>query len=313
MKRDRLRAHALGQALLQRGFERPLLVLAHHDDEISVAGLLQRLGPAARILWVTNSDGRYFDSDLEPAAYADLRKAEGLRSAAAAGLPAEQTACLDFSEVAIYSALGRLQADATAVEAVLPLFERMRDAVRDRVLQLRPDLVLTLAWQGGQPEHDLVHLCTRLAVDALARESGRPPLLLHFPAYEYTYAWAARFNPLYRGRRMRIQLTPAERRLKWAMVQAYPSQVSLFRYFRWAFRFVLRPAALLTGGPRSLEDFFAEEEFGPVPADIDYTARPHRFDWLNYMFDDYEGTPITFDGSIRPLVRVLRPAAGDRR
>ena len=298
-------AHERGEAFLRRDkpFERPLCLLAHHDDEIGVAGLLQRLGSKARVVWLTNSDGRYFDSDLEPAAYAQLRKAEGLAAVGQISLPAEQTGCLDFSEVDIYRHMSELHTDPGCLERVRPFFEQIRQAVRQTVFDLRPDLVITLAWQGGQPEHDLTHFFTHLALVDLEKKTVHRPTFLHFPAYEYTYALAMRFHPLYRGQRLRLQLSGAEMERKRRMIEAYPSQVNLFRYFRWAFALVFFPLGLLTGGPRSLEQFLAIEEFGPVPRDLDYSAPPHIFDKLTYMFDDFEGVPVTYRGSIQPLVR----------
>ncbi len=303
--------YASGDALCARldRFERPLYLLAHHDDEITTAGLLQRLGARTRIAWLTNSDGRYFDSRLEPPAYGELRKAEGVAAVARIGIPAQQTRCLDFSEVEIYRRLSQLHAGAASPASVRPFFQAIRAAVRDLVFELQPDLVVSLAWQGGQPEHDLTHFFTRLALDDLERQTGRRAEFLHFPAYEYTYALAARFHPLYRGERLRIRLSPAELEAKLGLIAAYPSQVNLFRYFRWAFRYLFWPLGLLTGGPRTIEQFLAIEEFGPVPAGLDYTARPHALDALTYMFDDFEGVPVTFRGSIRPLVNdfLARP------
>ncbi len=286
-------------------FQRPLFLLAHHDDEISLAGLLTRLGPRTRIVWTTNSDGRYFDSELDPPAYGELRKAEGLKAAAIAGLPADHTRCLDFSEVEIYRRLGQLHSGEAVVLDVKPFFNDMRRAVSEAMAEIQPDLVVTLAWQGGQPEHDLTHFFGRLAIDDLERETGRRPTFLHFPAYEYTYALAARFHPLYRGARMRIRLSEEELATKLEMVQAYPSQVNLFRYFRWAFRYLFWPLGLVTGGPRTIEQFLAIEEFGPVPDKLDYRDRPHALDSLTYMFDDFEGEPVTFERCIRPLVEAF--------
>lgn len=309
MDRFHQAAFERGRSLLeQQGpFARPLFVLAHHDDEVTTAGLLQRLGPAVRIVWVTNSDGLYFESSHPPPVYGRIRKAEGIRSARAAGIPEDHTACLDFSEVEIYRRLSGLHAGTASVHEVLPFFSGMRDAVRDAVLQTRPDIVVTLAWQGGQPEHDLTHLFTRLALDDLERETGERPAFLHFPAYEYTILLAMRFHPLYRGPRMRIRLTPGELQIKQDMIRAYPSQEILFGKFRQVFRYLVRPASRILGGPRSIEQFLSVEEFGPVPAGLDYTANPHWFDFFSYMFDDFEGTPVTYTGSIRPLVRALLP------
>ncbi len=289
-------------------FARPLYLLAHHDDEIGVGGLLQRLGPGAGVVWVTNSDGRYFDSQLDPPEYGELRKREGVRAVGTMGIPESQTRCLDFSEVEIYRRLSELHSGKSTVQDVLPFFSEMREAVRKVVFEIRPDMVVTMAWQGGQPEHDLTHFFTRLALRDLEAEIGHRVWFYHFPAYEYAYALALRFHPLYRGTRIRLRLTPAELAKKHELIQAYPSQVSLFKYFRWAFTFLFRPLGYLRDGPKTLDEFLAIEEFGPVPDSIDYTAGPHLFDFLTYMFDDFEGTPVTFAGSILPPSAKARQA-----
>ncbi|RLB53509.1 MAG: hypothetical protein DRI34_13325 [Deltaproteobacteria bacterium] len=283
------------------GFERPLFVLAHHDDEIPTAGLLQLLAERARVVWTTNSDGLYFESDLDPASYGELRKQEGLRSVALAGVEAGRTACLGFSEVEIYRRLSRLHSGAESVAAARPFFQQLRDAIREQVLEFRPDAVFTLAWQGGHPEHDLVHFFTSLAIADLVASGHPRPEFFHLPAYEYTILVAMRFHPLYRGERIRLRLGPRQLDCKLRMIAAYPSQVRLFNDFRKVFRYLVTPLGTISGGARSVEQFLAVEEFGPVPS-IDYRRPPHLFDYFTYMFDDFEGVPVTFSRSLRPLV-----------
>ncbi|MBL6975330.1 MAG: PIG-L family deacetylase [Deltaproteobacteria bacterium] len=297
--------YQLGEELSSRlgDFERPLYMLAHHDDEIATAGLMQRLGPNVQAAWVTNSDGLYFESDLTPEKYGQVRKAEGIRSVGTIDIPESNTRCLDFSEVEIYRIMSRLHAGECRMDDVQPFFEGMRQAVRDTVFETRPDMVVTLAWQGGQPEHDLTHFFTWLAVREFEADTGRKVEFFHTPAYEYTILVALRFHPLYRGTRVRLRLTEGELRKKMQMIQAYPSQVRLFDDFRKVFRWIGRPAGFLTGGPGTMEDFLSIEEFGPVPTDLDYTAAPHLLDFFTYMFDDFEGVPVTFKRSVRPIVK----------
>lgn len=283
-------------------FRQPLYLLAHHDDEVPTGGLLQRLGQRTQVVWVTNSDGLYYEGTLTPKEYGELRKAEGLVSVGAAGVPAANTRCLDFSEVEIYRRMAMLTKKAP-MEEVKPFFDEIREAVRKAVFDIRPDVVFTLAWQGGQPEHDLTHFFTRLAVADLERETGKKIEMFHMPAYEYTILISFRFNPLYRGERVRLRLTKEELERKFRMVEAYPSQIRLINDFRKVFKY-LGAVTSLFGGPRTAEDFFAVEEFGPIPA-IDYARKPHVLDWLTYMFDDFEGTPVTFKGSVRPVVKAF--------
>ncbi|MCZ7584131.1 MAG: hypothetical protein M5R36_12765 [Deltaproteobacteria bacterium] len=88
------------------------------------------------------------------------------------------------------------------------------------------------------------------------------------------------------------------------MVQAYPSQVPLFEKFTKLFR-ALGVVGTVTGGPSSAEEYFSIEEFGPVPSSLRYERPPHLFDYFSYMFDDFEGTPVTFKGSIQPIIRAF--------
>jgi LmbE family N-acetylglucosaminyl deacetylase len=295
--------YAAGQdfcATLDR-YRRPLFLLAHHDDEIPTAGLLQRLPAGKRVLWVTNSDGLYFESDRTPEDYGKLRQAEGMRSVAHAGVGEAAVTNLGFSEVEIYRRMAWLHAKNKSVAEVRPFFQQIRDRVREAVLDYRPDAVFTLAWQGGQPEHDLTHFFAKLALDDLAKATGTRPDFFHMPAYEYTILVAMRFHPLYRGPRIRLRISEAELKAKMAMMECYPSQVRLFTDFRKVFGWVGK-LGWVTGGPKTAEQYVSIEEFGPVPADLDYTAKPHLFDYFTYMFDDFEGTPVTFKTSVRPLV-----------
>jgi LmbE family N-acetylglucosaminyl deacetylase len=284
-------------------FQRPVIVLAHHDDEISTAGLVQRLGPGKRAIFTTNSDGLYFESDLTPADYSAVRVAEGYRSMALLGIPPEGVTNLGISEVETYRRFAWLYSGEKTIEEVKPYFQAFRDAVRDAVFALKPDAVFTQAWQGGQPEHDLTHFFTMLAVRDLVRETGVPVPLYHLPAYEYTVAIAFRFHPLYRGTRLRFRLTPEELALKVHLTEVFASQAAGFAKFRKVVHFVA-PLGRPFGGPRTLEELMAVEELGLVPADLDYAKKPHRWDRLTYMFDDFEGTRVTFVGSVRPIVQA---------
>ena len=299
-------AYRLGDEFTTRArhFKRPLFVLAHQDDELNYAGLISRLGPKTHFVWLTNGDGLYTESSLSPEAYGEVRMAEAVKAVGAAGIPPAQTSFLKFSEVEIYRRMAGLYSGKSTMRENREYFDGMRVAVRTAVFDLAPDIVFTCAWQGGQPEHDLAHLFAMLAVRDLARERGVTAEFFQLPEYEYTILLAMRFHPLYRGTRYRIRLTPAELAVKNAMIDAYPSQVRLFSEFRKVFTYI-GLAGRLVGGPKSAEDYVSLEEFGPVPADLDYAAKPHFHDYFTYMFDHYEGTPVTFTGSILPVVKAF--------
>jgi LmbE family N-acetylglucosaminyl deacetylase len=307
-------AYQLGAEFSARAkhFRQPLFVLAHQDDELNYAGLISRLGPKTRFVWVTNGDGLYQESNLTPEKYGELRMAEAVQSVAAAGIPERNTLFLKFSEVEIYRHMAETYKEAGGLrpkagglgESHRTFFDGIRVAVRKAVFEIDPDVVFTLAWQGGQPEHDLTHLFTMLAVRDFRRERGGNVEFFHLPEYEYTILLAMRFHPLYRGLRYRIRLDAGEIAVKQKMIDAYPSQARLFNEFRRVFGYIGR-VGRFTGGPESAEEFLSTEEFGPVPVDLDYSRRPHSLDFLTYMFDHFEGTPVTFSRSILPIVRTF--------
>jgi LmbE family N-acetylglucosaminyl deacetylase len=283
-------------------YRRVLFVYAHHDDEIPTAGLLQRLGQKAHVLWLTNSDGLYFESELSPAQYGQLRKQEGLRSVELAGVEPGRTRCLDFSEVEIYRRFSWLATRKSLARELRSFFQPMLDGIVQYLLEVQPDAVFTQAWQGGHPEHDLVHFLTARALRVFESRVERRPDFFHLPAYEYTILVAMRFSPFYRGERIRLKLSPSELETKLRMMDVYRSQQKLFRQFRASLRWFSLPAGWISGGPYSLEQFLSLEEFGPVPANIDYRLSPHWLDRLNYIGDDFEGVPVSFTRCLRPLV-----------
>ncbi|MDP8222784.1 MAG: PIG-L family deacetylase [Candidatus Lernaella stagnicola] len=282
--------------------ERPLVVVAHQDDEITFGGTLTRCGDRARIVWVTNGDGLYFQTDLAPKEYGQIRMAEALHSAAAAGVDAARTECLDFSEVEIYRRMMYVTKDPAAVLRLKPFFQKIADAIKDRIFAHRPEVVFTGGYQGGNPEHDLTHFFTRLALDEYERETGLEVPLIHVPMYEYTILIAMRFNPAYPGLRWRYVINEREKQAKREMIEAYPSQTQLFAEFERVVGAVSFLGYLKNGRRLSLEEYASIEEYGPVPKGWDYLKNPHTFDWANYIGDDFAGVPVSFDKSVRPIV-----------
>ena len=281
--------------------ERPLVSVAHQDDELGYAGLIQRLGPKTHFLFMTNGDGLAPGVGADPIEYAEMRKAEAVAAVGSLGIPEDQVRCLDFSEIAIYGHMARLVEEPSRAKEVIRYFEGVRKALSRAVLDMAPDLVFTPAYQGGHPEHDLTHLFTALALDDLARKSGSRPPLFHFPEYELTILVPMRFRPWFPGNRITLRLTEEELERKLAMASHYPSQEGLFRKFERIATALTLPLTLLGrgGGSRS---YFATEVISQVPDGFDYTRAPYALDPLNYMFEDFEGTPISFRRSVLPIV-----------
>jgi hypothetical protein len=138
----------------------------------------------------------------------------------------------------------------------------------------------------------------------LRGETGKPIPIVQVPAYEYTIACAMRFKPWFVGDRRRITLEPHEREAKRNVFEAYPSQAHLFNKFRRVLS-SFGIASALRGRPFTAEDYLGVEEFGVVDPALDYARSTHRLDRLNYMFDDFEGTPIRFSTMLRPIAELL--------
>jgi len=285
--------------------ERPLAVIAHQDDEVSFAGVLSRAADRMRIVWVTNGDGLYFQTQLPPKDYGAIRKAEALNSAAALGVAAARTECLDYSEVEIYRRLSYITQDAATTARLQPFFADIVRDVRERIFAYRPEVVFTCGFQGGNPEHDLTHYFTRLALDEYRRDTGREVPLIQVPMYEYVILISQRFNPFYRGLRWKYRLSEAELAVKLKVIDSYPSQIPLFNDFRKLGKW-LGPIGYLTRGHKlTIEEYLSEEAFGPMDPAWSYLRNPHTFDRANYIFDHFAGIPVSFDKSVRPIIAAF--------
>ncbi len=285
--------------------ERPLTVVAHQDDECTFSGVLSRSADRMRIIWLTNGDGLYFLDNVSPEEYGKIRMAEAIQSAKAVGIPKKRTECLKFSEVDIYQRMMFLTNDQNAIKWNKPFFQNIYDKLRGRIFEAKPDCVFTCAFQGGNPEHDITHYLTRVAVDEYEKDSGKTIPFIHVPMYEYTILVALRFNPFYKGLRWRYELNEQEKENKVTQFEAYPSQVELFEKFKKVVGTIGKLGLLTRGKPYSVEEYAAVEEWGPVPEDWDYLKNPHTFDWANYIGDDFGKTPISFNKSIRPIIAAF--------
>ncbi len=287
--------------LREKNYKRPLFIIAHQDDELNYAGLIQRLGKNTRIVWLTNGDGLYFEMGVTPQEYAEIRQKEAVNAAQAVGIGEQNLKCLGFSEVEIYRRFAELHQTPSDIKNHRDFFENIKSAVKKVVFDYEPDVLITDAWQGGHPEHDLTHFFTYCALRDYIKEKNRPADFIHLPEYEYTILIAMRFHPLYKGERYRLYLTENELEAKRRLIEAYPSQKRLFAKFEKLFTYI-GYIGKITGGPKSAMEYLSIEEFGPVPA-IDYTKKPHIHDFFTYMFDDFEKKPVTFSGSLLPIIR----------
>jgi len=292
-------AGALSQVLER--YERPVLFLAHQDDEMGCTWILQRLRDRMRVVFMTNGDGLAPAAGEDPVKYAEMRKQEARGSLETAGLKNGQVRFLGHSEIEIYRNLAKLKVAPRRLSEVMAFFEPIRRSVAEAVNEFQPDAVFTVAYQGGHPEHDLVHYLTSLALRNFQRDAETEVPLYHFPEYELTILIPMRFRPWFPGEKHWLELTPEEGLTKKKMAECYPSQRDLIRKFRRVVGLLTLPLWIVSR-ENPIDRFFSREQISRVPADFDYRRPPYRLDFLNYVFEDFQGVPISFQECLRPLV-----------
>ena len=280
-------------------------VFAHQDDEIQYGGLIQRLGPDTRFLWVTNGDGLAPMENADPPTYAAMRMAETDEVLKTLGRPLSHRRCLAVSEIEIYDHFVELTLNPSRRDEVMDYFHRIGCAVYAELRERRPRVVWVCQYQQGQPEHDLAHLLAACALRQLRREEGLEAELYQLPEYEYTILIPLRFHPWYPGVVHHIDLTDEELERKRKAFLCYPSQVKLFGKFERVIGRIGKVAGLFGKG-FTLETFLRREQFGPVPPDFDYTKSFHRFEWANYMFDKHKDVKVRFDRHLSVIARELK-------
>ena len=290
---------------------RHLFVFAHQDDDLPYAGLLQRALPHSQVIWVTNGDGLAPFEGWEPEAYAVMRTGEGRAALRILGYAPEDLFFLGHSELVLYALFADLH-ECGALSGVPTLLKDRVTAITESIKEaIRPaveaaDVVWTLAWQGGHPEHDLTHYLTSRIVQETEIAQGRRIPFYELPAYELTVLVPLRFAPWHRGVRHRINLSRPELRLKEAAFSAYKSQGKITSQFKNLIR-IYGALSALRLKPFGFKGYALVEEFAPVPVNRNYLRSTHGHDFFDYMFDDYQGRPVTFSGSIRRFVEVTRP------
>ena len=282
-----------------------MVVLAHQDDESTFAGIVQRLGPQTRFLWVTNGDGLSDELGMPDADYAALRQQETVAAMALAGVGADRLTFLGYGEKEIYARLASLDDPSTGFTraSVLTHFRDIAARVRAEILAFRPDIIFTHAWQGGQPEHDLTHLMAVLAARAIPGCA-----VFEVPEYELAYTVFLRFPPWRTGQVHEIALTGAEMAVKKAMVDTYRTQrrgMVLTRALATAGDAGALAWSLLSRRRLPAARFAAREHFATVPPDRNYRTCPHGADRLEYIGDHWQKRPILFSRMIVPIVCAL--------
>ena len=216
-----------------------LVIVAHPDDEAAGCGVLLQRMRDPRVAFVTDGaprDSFFWGKYGSRAAYARLRKDEARHALELAGV--NQVEFLGEPDHAIQD-----QTVFCSLDVATQDLERI-------IERHRPQALLTLAYEGGHPDHDSCNFLTSL----LARRFGLPAW--DFPLYHRTSdGLIVHQHPLPAGghhydAEVVLQPTPTELEIKKRMLQTYTSQGDL------------KECAAVV------------ERFRPLPA-YDYSRPPH--------------------------------------
>jgi len=193
-----------------------LVLVAHPDDEaVGCGALLQRMKEPLLVFGTDGSphDQYFWGKYGSREAYAELRRQEAQASLGLAGvryIEFLQTGDGYFTDQQLFRRLG------PAVESLSALVRRYR-----------PQALLTLAYEGGHPDHDS---CCFLA-SLLARSFSLPAweMPLYFRRKDGT-ALCQQFRTL-NGAEVPLEPTAKEQRTKLKMLAAYASQGEVLKEF----------------------------------------------------------------------------------
>ena len=245
---------------------RVLVVVAHPDDETIGAGILLARLPGAVVLHLTDGAPRTvgyraagFTGPRQE--YAAARRRELEAAMKLAGLGPERLHCLGLP-------------DQETVAHLADIAQHVAAYCR----KLKADVLLTHAYEGGHPDHDVAAMACRAAFEELRREGGPVPDLMEMALYHAGLEGGpviGEFLPVPpytagdgEGENKVIgwDLSPADLDIKQRMIESFRSQ-----------REALAPFL----PPR-------RESFRPAPF-YDFTKPPH-FGILQY---EKQGFPLT--------------------
>ncbi len=297
----------LDNGILESGVKHRF-VFAHQDDDLGYSGLLQRIRPDSKVLWVTNGDGLAPMAGIEPLRYASMRNEEASAALGFLGYPRDALHFLGYSEIEMYDDFVEAEKGKGPIDPNSDLGRRLRARLEKILEELvsftaDADVVWVNAWQGGHPEHDLVHYLTARAVN-IHRRSGRDVRFMELPQYEMLFFVPLRFAPWHKGVAHVIELDPQELHRKFLAFGAYKSQKEITE----AFKKLLTLYGVINAlrlRPFTFKQYASKEYFGPVPANRDYSRAPHGTDLLEYINEKHEGTKVSFTGAVGRFIQLM--------
>jgi LmbE family N-acetylglucosaminyl deacetylase len=191
---------------------RTLIIVAHPDDEAVCCGALLQRVREPLVLFCTDGaprDPYFWQKFGSRAAYARLRRQEARRALAQVGVSR-------FEFLAPEDNPQQLFADQDLFLNVPAALERIAGIVR----HMRPEALLTMAYEGGHPDHDTCAFLTWWT----AREHILPAW--EMPGYHRAGGGQMVFQQFIapEGNEVLFDATPQEAERKRAMLAEYPSQ-----------------------------------------------------------------------------------------
>jgi LmbE family N-acetylglucosaminyl deacetylase len=200
-----------------------LVLAAHPDDECVAAGALYRNIEKAVFCHLTDgAPGNLIDARARgfktAGEYAGARRRELLSALSLAGVPPQNC---------VQAGIADLEASRKLVYAA--------EWVMERIKEFAPETIITLAYEGGHPDHDAVSFAAHAAASLLRKDGVMPPPLIECPLYHAlgrgTRFESSGFIPREDTEPITFILTEEERRLKREMLERFETQSGTLRFF----------------------------------------------------------------------------------
>ena len=196
-----------------------LVLIAHPDDEAVGCGtLLQRMSEPM-VIFATDGaprDPYFWEKSGSREAYAELRRREARASLGLAGV--RHIEFLQGGEGCF--------TDQELFRCLAPAFESLSALVR----RYTPQTMLTLAYEGGHPDHDSCSFLASLLAHSLSLPAWEMPLYFRRAEGAALYQQFRSLN----GTEVALQPEPDEQKTKHEMLAAYASQGEVLKQFNAA-------------------------------------------------------------------------------